>query len=278
LARQWGSRRCSKIAYDGAVRLTLPVLAAGALLAAVFAAVPARADGFTALYSAYWGGLPAAEIRFTAHDEPGGYRNEIAIRTAGLPQLVTHFRGNAVAEGGFAAAGVPTPLRFEATYDLRKRRDKHLNMRFVARDGAVVAERGPGDTSDKPPLAEQFRKNVVDPMTVVTILREELRRRARPSFTIPVYDGARRFDAVAQVLAKKGDTDGVVRVELMLRPIAGFKGESSSDGNPSSAPRRAVLTFTNDARVLPLSMTVPVYYLPLDVRFERLCTAARPCP
>jgi hypothetical protein len=223
--------------------------------------------------------MPAAQIRFTAHDDPAGYRNEIAIQTVGLPNLLTHFRSHAVSEGRFAGDRTPAPLHYESIYDLRKRRDSHLDMRFVEHDGVTVAERGPADTTRKPPLAEQFRKDVVDPMTVVTILREELRRRARSSFAIPVYDGARRFDAEVHIAPKRGEADKIVRVELTLQPIAGFKGEASDDGpSPSAAPRHAQLTFTDDARLLPLSMTVPIYFLPLEVHFERLCTAAQPCP
>jgi hypothetical protein len=253
----------------------LKLLPAGFALA-IAAAAPACAEDFTALYNATWAGMPAAQIRFAALDDPAGYRNEIAIQTAGLPNLLTHFRSHAVSEGRFAPNRTPAPLRYESIYDLRKRRDSHLNMLFVARDGATVAERGPGDTTRKPMLAEKFRRDVVDPMTVVTIIREQLRQHASV-FTIPVYDGARRFDAEARVLPKRGEADNVVRVELTLRAIAGFKGESSDDGNPDAAPRHATLTFADD-RLLPLSMTVPIYYLPLEVRFERLCTAERPCP
>jgi Protein of unknown function (DUF3108) len=245
---------------------------------AVAVVKPAGAEGFVALYSAYWAGLPAAAIRLEVHDDPAGYRDEIAIITGGLPRLVTHFRGHAITEGRLAAQRTPTPVRYEAFYDLRKRRDRHLDMRFVAHGGAIVAQRGPGDTSRKPPLAEKFRRNVVDPMTALTTIREELRQRRHIAFTVPVYDGARRFDVVARVMPKKGEADSLLRLVLTLRPIAGFKGESSDDGDPDTSPRRVVLTFTDDARLMPLSMTVPVFYLPLDVRFDRLCTAARPCP
>lgn len=240
-------------------------------------AAPAKAEDVAALYTASWAGMPAGGIWFRAHDDPGGYRYEIRIQTAGLPHAVTHFRGYAVSEGELRPDGTPAPRHYAATYDLRKRRDRHLDMQFVVRNGATVAERGPADTSDKPPLAARFRENVVDPMTVVTIVRSRLRRGTEASFTIPVYDGARRFDAVGRVLPKKAGDDRL-RVDLVLRPIAGFKGESSSDGNPGTSPRRVELSFTDDRRLLPLSMSVPVYYLPLDVRFERLCTAATPCP
>ena len=98
------------------------------------------------------------------------------------------------------------------------------------------------------------------------------------SFTVPVYDGARRFDIVGHILPKKNPSDGILQAELTLRPIAGFKGETSEDGDPDDAPRKVKLTVTDDMRRIPLSITVPVFFMPLVVQFERLCAAADPCP
>ena len=151
-------------------------------------------------------------------------------------------------------------------------------MLFVRRSGGTVAERGPDDTSRKPPLAEAFRKNSVDPLSALERIREALRR-AGPGgkFTIPVYDGARRFDIVGETMPRSNPTDGTLRAELTLRPIAGFRGETSEDGDPDAAPRKVELTVTDDAKLLPLSITVPVFFMPLVIRFEELCPTARTC-
>jgi len=241
----------------------------------------ARADEIVAVYSAYWAGLPAAEIRLKLRDGGAAYHDEIEIRTEGLPHLVTRFRGTAQADGRLVTGQPADPSRYDALYDLRKRRDSHISMRFVARNDAAVAERGPRDTSRKPPLAEAFRRNTVDPVTALERLRAAVSaREGAPggSFSIPVYDGARRFDVVGRVLPKGEQTAGALRVELTLRPIAGFKGESSDDGDPDNAPRPVALTLTDDPRLLPLSMTVRVFFLPLVVRLDHLCTASPTCP
>jgi len=228
----------------------------------------------TALYRASWAGLPAALIRLTISDRPTGYRDEIAISTQGLPHLVTRFRGVAVAEGRFAGESA-APARYDANYDLRKRRDRQLRMAFVAQAGSLVAERGPGDTSRKPELAESFRRNVVDPLSVVTLIRAAVRR-GETQFTVPVYDGARRFDAIVRVLPRDPQAPGI-RLSLMLKAIAGFKGETSEDGDPDDAPRPVALTLSDDARLIPLAMSVSIYYLPLSVTLDRLCPEAAVC-
>jgi len=260
------------------LRLGRPDWALGIALLAIGAS-PSRApaEEIVALYSAYWAGLPAGQIRLKFRDGGPGYRDEIEISTQGLPHLFTKFRANAQAEGQRSADRSTEPSRYLAVYDLRKRRDKRISMQFVKRVGATIAERGPDDSSQKPPLAEAFRRNAVDPLSALESLRGALRAAARGgSFTIPVYDGARRFDIVGRVLPKQ-EPSGVLHAELTLRPIAGFKGETSEDGDPDDAPRKVELTATDDEKMVPLSIRVPVFYMPLVVQFQRLCAASDPC-
>ena len=239
---------------------------------------PAPAEDIVANYSAYWAGLPAANIRLTLGDGGAGYHDEIEITTQGLPHLLSRFRATASAEGRLAADRTAEPSRYLAAYDLRKRHDRRISMRFVRSLGGTIAERGPDDTSRKPPLAEAFRRNSVDPLSALERIREALRT-AGPGrrFSIPVYDGARRFDIVGEILPRNGPADGTLRAGLTLRPIAGFRGETSEDGDPDDAPRKVELTVTDDARLLPLSITVPVFFMPLVIRFEELCPTARSC-
>ena len=239
-------------------------------------AAPARAEQTEALYQATWAGLPAGQIRLTLRDDGGGYRNEIGITTEGVARLATRFRATAVSTGRLAGT-TAAPAQFDAYYDLRKGKDRRLAMRFVTRGGGAVADRAPEDTSKKPPLAEEFRRNVLDPLSALAAIRQGLRDRSRTQFTVPVYDGARRFDVVVQVLPKNRGAESVLPVHLTLRPIAGFKGESSEDGDPDNAPRPVALTFTDDARLMPLSMSVSLYYLPLTVELKQWCKPGERC-
>ena len=249
------------------------VVVAGAL---ALAAIPriAAADESSALYGVYWAGLSAGDIKLTLRDDASGYRDEVEIRTEGLPRLVTRFRGSAASGGKLVADRLPQPGYYDAHYDLRKGKNRRLSMRFVARGGAALAERGPDDTSKKPPLAESFRQNVLDPLSALTAIRDALRRGNRGAFTVPVYDGARRFDVKVRVLPK---SEQALHLELTLAPIAGFKGETSEDGDPDDAPRPVDLTLSDDGRLMPLSMSVSLYYMPLVVQLAKWCAAGQPC-
>jgi hypothetical protein len=81
------------------------------------------AEDITAVYSAFWAGLPAGQIRVKLRDSDSGYSDEIEISTQGLPRLFTQFRARALAEGRVSADRPAEPSHYLAVYDLWKRRD-----------------------------------------------------------------------------------------------------------------------------------------------------------
>ncbi len=197
------------------------------LLMALITAMPAHGAEIAAAYHASWAALPAADIELQLDDDGAAYRDQIHIATKGMPRWFTHFAGKAVSEGKLANAG-PAPSRYDALYSLRKRTDSHISMRMVPRDGAVITERGPEDTSRKAPLDEQYRRDVIDPLTAITVLRHGLSTQPRQpgiDYRMPIYDGARRFDVMWHILPKDEPGETFLRLELWLHPIAGFKGE-----------------------------------------------------
>ena len=44
------------------------------------------------------------------------------------------------------------------------------------------------------------------------------------------------------------------------------------------APRKVDRLVTDDAQLMPLSMTVPVFYMPLVVQFVQFCASPETCP
>jgi Protein of unknown function (DUF3108) len=253
---------------------------ATSLLAAAGQSDSGRAQPLVAVYDAIWAGVPAARIRLELGGDGTRYQDAIVIRTDGLLHLVTRFRASATAAGSVGPTLSVEPLHYDAVYDLRKRRNSRVSMRFVVRGGGVIAERGPGDTSRKPPLEEGYRHDAVDPLSALERIRETLRaslQRGGNSFSIPVYDGARRFDLRGRVLPISGGDGHSLQVVLTFLPIAGFKGESSDDGDPDDAPRPARLVVSDDARLLPISFEVQVFNFPLVVRLDHLCEVNLAC-
>jgi len=235
-------------------------------------------------YSASWAGLPAAQIDLALGLSGAHYHDEIAIKSEGLPRWFTNFHGDATGEGELAADGTAVPSRYDALYTLRRNRNKRVALRVTAQDsGDRLTIRAPEDTSKKPPLAETYRRNVLDPISALAAIRHYLAthpHKPGDQFTLPVFDGARRFDVLGRIAAPEPDAEAVPFLELTLslHPIAGFKGETSEDGDPDDAPRDVELRVTDDARLLPLYLRVHIAYMPLVVRFEKLCPALGACP
>src|SRR5258708_30542252 len=122
------------------------------VLAALFAVLGGRlagAEPLTLRYTATWAGLPAGEIHLQFAEGTSDFRSQIDIRTEGLPRWFTRFRARGISEGTLQANGLAAPVRYDATYDLRSRRDKRISMRFERAGNDVVAERGAEDSREK---------------------------------------------------------------------------------------------------------------------------------
>jgi hypothetical protein len=246
-----------------------------ALVLSCFAGAKA-AEPLSLRYSATWGGGAAADIRLHLEDNGGAFRNRLDIETVGLARLLSGFRASATSAGRTASDDV-MPLAFDATYDSKKKRDKRVKLNFVLDGDGSLAEEGPENTGDDPLLPELFRRDVIDPLSCITVIRRLVRERSidrARGFAIAVYDGKRRFDVEGSVAAVETLRWGRSKVEamtlrLLLRPVAGFDGEGDDGYKPDANTREVIITVTNDARAVPLRMSVAIAYVPAVISLDR---------
>lgn len=247
-----------------------------AVLALCTLARVAPAEPLTLRYSATWGGGAAADIRLHLEDKGGAFHNRLDIETVGLARLLSGFRASATSAGQTDSDDV-APHAFDAVYDSKKKRDKRVRLNFVASGDGSLAEEGPENTSADPLLPEQFRRDVIDPLSCITVIRRLVRERSidrARGFAIAVYDGKRRFDVDGSVAAVETLRWGRSKVEaitlrLMLRPVAGFDGEGDDGYRPDANTREVLVTVTNDARAIPLRMSVAIAYVPAVISLDR---------
>jgi hypothetical protein len=247
---------------------------------------PGEAAPLTLHYAATWMGLPAAEIDVQIDESMSAYRSEIDIRTIGLPRWFTRFRARGLSEGAVSGVGLAEPARYDAFYDLRSRKNKRVSLRFERKEGAVIAERGPedGSSDSNPPLPAAQRAGVVDPLTMLNLMRAAIRTGLARSkrLTIPVYDGKRRFDVEERGLTEETWRVGeeqrrVLHLALLLHPVAGFDAHDG-EGNPDATPRPLDVLFSDDDELIPLRLEVRVGYFTVVVQLAERCDgAATPC-
>lgn len=226
-------------------------------------------------YSATWGGGPAAEILLSLDEHGGVFRNQLELQTVGLARLLSGFKARAVSEG--RADGAVAPTAYDAVYDSRKKRDKRINVQFVRGLDGTVAEEGPLDTSTDPLLPEALRRDVIDPLSCLTAIRRMIQTHGlggTRTFTLAVYDGKRRFDVEGSVLSTEtmrwsGSSVKAVNLRLLLRPVAGFDGDTDEGYKPDANTREVHVVFTNDARAIPLRMSVAIAYVPAVIVLDR---------
>jgi hypothetical protein len=247
----------------------------GAALAVCGAFGTASAEPLSLRYSATWGGGTAADIRLVIDESDGRFHNRLDLETVGLARLLSGFRMRASSIGQSDVEEV-APRAFDAVYDSRKKRDKRIALNFVRQPDGSIAEEGPENTSTDPVIAAEFRRDVIDPLSCITAVRRLVRDGINrgTAFTLAVYDGKRRFDVEGKVEAIEKLRWGKRTVEalslrLLLRPVAGFDGESDDGYKPDANTRELHVSVTNDHRAIPLRLSVPIAYVPAVIVLDR---------
>jgi hypothetical protein len=186
-------------------------------------------------------------------------------------QWLSNFRAAADARGRFGTANSLAPSSYGASYDLRKRRNSRLDIQYMPHQPGMIAERGASDTSSKPILAESLRQNTLDPLSALSAIRHELQADGGTShhYVVPVFDGVRRFDVIADVAPAASDR--LVWLNLTFRQIAGFDEKRDSALGPMQ------VGFSNDALRIPVLLHLSVGYFPVEVRLRHLCSGQAKC-
>jgi hypothetical protein len=256
----------------GSEELTMPQCRIGAIamsscMMLLFATNLAAAEPMRLRYEATWAGLPAGEV-YALFDAPGdSYRMAIDIQSRGLPRVLTRFRASGQSTSNLVGDAM-LPQAYDVDYDLR-RRAKRTRLRA----DAGLVRRVAGDTATHPELAEQYRRDTLDPLAVLSEIRRRVIRGVGPgeTFRLAVYDGKRRLDA--EVTRDPKADPGTIRLKLMLRPVAGFRNPQDDEGDPEDSPRPAEIVLSADGRAIPLRLSVNVALLPLTVTWAGDCAA-----
>ena len=213
-------------------RLTLRktgALAGAALLFSV-AAEPARAESLAITYGLSLAGLPIGTAQMTGSVTRESYKLDVQAKMTGLAGLLTSGRGAGVASG-VNAGGKLLPSAYALSsgggsqvYTVR--------MALKSGDVAAVDIQPPLDAKvDRVPVLESHKKGVVDPVSALLFPvagRGPLMEPAACDRTIPVFDGAGRFDVTLSYAARKDvDVPGykgpVLVCSARYTPISGHR-------------------------------------------------------
>lgn len=225
------------------------------LLILLFASLPARAAEHLR-YEAYWGGLHAADFALTLDEGAGKKSHWFRLETQGVIDWLIKLRVEAES----------IPGESYRVHYTNRRRERSLEVRYdeetgEARSAITTHSRSEDDTDEATEtsgLDAEFRTGVTDPLggliEALVRVRSHLEGGDK-TFTIPVFDGRRRFDMDGEVLGTAVRTIGderhpVYRLRLTTRPLAGFRKSHRVLWGGSAFD----LYVTRDGRFVPLQI------------------------
>lgn len=210
------------------MKLAVGFLAVG-LAAAALPAGAADAAGYR--YEIFWGGFHAADASLTRGEGDGGYRANLSVHTAGTIGRWFPFLMEAVSDGTLNSPE-PRPRQF----DVNSRSRSAVTEIQVAFEGGAartvldqVRRLRPADdeSEPRPEVPAELRAGTLDPLAALVAFGSRVAAGA-PKFTLPVFDGRRRYDVVVEARGEKRTTmnrQAVSGLEaaIAITPLAGFK-------------------------------------------------------
>lgn len=208
------------------------------LLIALSVTAPRAEDNSYHLRSEFMvSGLHAGDFLLSYDFAQGQKTNRFELETRGLIRWVTKLSIQARAEGAIDEASKYRPSLYEVAYTNR-RRERTVTVAFDPETGTgspliqTKGEKPEDDARQADKVEPQWRVGTIDPITaVVEAIRktkEHLENGGPRTFTLPVYDGRRRFDVEGEVgerltrHIRRADYD-VYRLIMKPIPRAGFK-------------------------------------------------------
>jgi hypothetical protein len=201
-----------------------------ALLAGLVALSQAQAETVKTRYGISLIGLPFGSASVNGTLEPSSYRIELQAKLTGMASILSSSKGAATATGS-----IPNNRVSPATYATTSSNgDVTRVVRMAVKDNTVEDTEitPPWDPSpDRVPVTDADKRGIVDPMSALIMTVPGTGGVVGPAAcnrTIPVYDGAARFDVDltfvgTRKVKTKGFAGDVAVCSARYRPIAGHR-------------------------------------------------------
>jgi hypothetical protein len=218
------------MALGRTVAWTVGVIAAMALHPGWTLAAPAQTASVRVTYGLWLGGLPLGSADMVTAVDGAAYTLNLQARLTGLAGMITGGKGAASASGS-AASGQPAPSSFNV---LSQTSSDRRTVRVGFSGGAANAvEIAPPleERPDRVPVLPLHKRGVVDPLSAVLMpmaRRGELTDPENCNRTVPVFDGASRFDVIlsyaeTRQVEKPGYSGPVLVCNVRYRPVSGHR-------------------------------------------------------
>ncbi len=212
------------------IRTSLLGLAAGLFTAGAASAATVKAD-----YGIWLSGLPLGNADLATTIDGSRYKMQLQVRLTGLAGLLTGGKGAATSTGS-VGGGHPVPSSFAIT---SRSSESQRTVRMGLSGGSVAAlaiDPPLDERPDRVPVREAHKRGVVDPVSGLLMpvtARGGPTDPANCNRTIPVFDGAARFDIVlryseTKTVEKPGYKGPVIVCSARYVAISGHRADRPS--------------------------------------------------
>jgi hypothetical protein len=200
------------------------------LAAALLGAGQARAAAIEVDYGIWLSGLPLGQAGMKGEFDGTRYKLQLQVKLTGFAGAITGGQGSATAAGAVTGPR-PNPSAFAVT--ARSASDQRVIRMGLAGGNVVAVEIEPPwqERPDRVPVSEAHKRAVIDPLSAVLMPsagRGPLLDQANCNRTVPVFDGATRFDVVltyggTRTLEKGAYAGPVLVCQVRYVPISGHR-------------------------------------------------------
>lgn len=234
----------------------------------------------TLQYTAFWGGIEAANLAFALREGGADYDGQIDLRTVGMLKNFLRLQIIANSKGKFAKQTlIPTSYQYTS---IRRKKTKGVAWVYDPKTRTAQLPDHPGLEKIVP---ENWRQNVVDPIgamvQAVRILRQQ-RGADSAALRAPmaVFDGRRRFDLQItgyerRELTVAQKTRKVIALTLAVTPKAGFDANDREGETWQSA--KIELFLADDGLYYPIRAVASTSLGPAILQLSGGCIGTPPC-
>lgn len=203
-------------------------------------------------FEAFWGVFKVADVTFSLDTQPEAYKTDMTIRPAGVVSWFTdNFSADLISQGTFVDGGLTKPNMFRRTW----KSDKKQGEVIIDYDPKTGIALGSYDGKPDEKVKPDMRRNVIDPLAVLTAARHRMLMGEGVDLGLKVYDGKRRFDMKGQVgrvthIEFRNEPYRIMPVVLQFVPLAGFN-KKQHDGWMGS---NFEIMFTTDGNATPFQI------------------------
>jgi hypothetical protein len=226
---------------------------------------------FIGHYDFDWGGIHLGSLVLGIDESVDHYTLRLQVASEGVANLFT--RHMSITEAtGWKSGNAYHPEHYESHYET-KHKPRHVKLGFDSR-GVITEEinEPPEDRKDRPEVPHNLKDGSYDPLSGLMALRTG-------ASDVRAFDAKRLYDvhsapvAVTQPAAIGNHVaDPIV---LSRTPLAGLTAKETKEykkGEP-----QLILYFSNDARRIPLGVTMPLYFSEVRGVLVKECTTWKEC-